>query len=116
MCLEASNSTRLHQSYIAVFRVPVFLGMRFCRGVVLWLHENYIGFFPSYIRDGSLETGRHGGGPCPYTPRGPTTFDSGSLEKFFLAIERVASKLLPPSTHLEAKNLAKRNSRVVTER
>ena len=24
-------------------------------------------------------------------PRGPTTFDSGSLEKFFLAIERVAS-------------------------
>ena len=52
--------------------------MRFCSGVVLWLHENYSGFFSSYIRDGSLETGRHGGGSLSiYPPGGPCLLSLG---------------------------------------
>ena len=45
--------------------------------MVLWLHENYIGFFSSYVRDGSLERGRHGGGGLSNTPGGWSgrTFD-----------------------------------------
>jgi hypothetical protein len=64
-----SAPTRYHQSDIAVFGVPSFLGMRKkgCRGSMF--HENCIGFFSSYIRDGSLEEGRHGGGwPVQYPP------------------------------------------------
>ena len=48
-----ANPYRYHQSYIAVFGVPR-------------IFEN--GFFSSYIRDGSLGRGRHGGGwPVQYS-------------------------------------------------
>ena len=60
---------RLHQSYIAVLGSSFFGNEEKGGGVVLWLHENYIGFFLSYIRDGSLERGPAWGWvACPYTP------------------------------------------------
>jgi hypothetical protein len=52
--IEDVRPVRLHQSHIAVFEVPSFLGMREKGGVVLWLQENYIRFFLSYISEGPL--------------------------------------------------------------
>jgi hypothetical protein len=45
--------------------------MRLCGGVVLWLHENYIGFFSSYIKEtGPWNEAGMGVVPCPIPPVG----------------------------------------------
>jgi hypothetical protein len=49
--------------------------------------------------------GSHGSGDLSIYPPAPTTFDSISFRNF-PEINSLASKLLPPPVHLEAKNFA----------
>ena len=59
--------------------------MRKSGTVVLWLHENYIGFFTSYISEGSLERGpAWGGAPRPIPPVGRGLAPIVINEKIFL--------------------------------
>jgi hypothetical protein len=58
--------------------------------------------------------GSHGSGDLSIYPPAPTTFDGISFRNF-PEINSLASKLLPPPVHLEAKNFAGKDSRVGTE-
>jgi hypothetical protein len=70
---EIAAPTRFHQSYIEVFEVPVFLGMRMTGwqdGRMLWLHEGDTPAFEVIYISETPRRGRHGVAACPIPRRG----------------------------------------------